>query len=223
MAGRAGVFAHPTAKGSRPGGWKEPFAPLSSSEHYCRSSREAPTGLRDAPPGPRVSAAPGERAMAPPRSTRRATSCSVLFRISPRSPRRRTAEGRFARWRPEKHRGHIFLLRSGWPRSILRSHKPRCTSHVPRPETDLSQFPHRAGNHLFSWAASCAVFAATFSAVLVIPQARNRTWRVASKILPIPLAWVGDCQRRIRNVRISQCCRPGRPTQSYRPRKHCIV
>jgi hypothetical protein len=82
VAGRAGVFAHPTAKGSRPGGWKEPFAPLSSSEHYCRSSREAPTGLRDAPSRPRVSGAPGERAMAPPRSTRRATSCSVLFEFA---------------------------------------------------------------------------------------------------------------------------------------------
>jgi hypothetical protein len=79
---RAGVFAHPTAKGSRPGGWKEPFAPLSSSEHDCRSSREAPTGLRDAPSRPRVSAAPGERAMAPSRSTRRATSCSVLFQCA---------------------------------------------------------------------------------------------------------------------------------------------
>jgi hypothetical protein len=28
VAGRAGVFVHPTAKGSRPGGWKEPFAPF---------------------------------------------------------------------------------------------------------------------------------------------------------------------------------------------------
>jgi len=82
VAGRAGVFAHPTAKGSRSGGWEEPFAPLSSSEHYCRSSREAPPGLRVAPVGPRVSTAPGERAMAPPRSTRRATSCSVLFEFA---------------------------------------------------------------------------------------------------------------------------------------------
>jgi len=28
VAGRAGVFAHPTAKGSISGGWKKPFAPF---------------------------------------------------------------------------------------------------------------------------------------------------------------------------------------------------
>jgi hypothetical protein len=70
----------PTARGSRTGpgagALRSCFCP--SSEHSCRSSREAPPGLRVAPVGPRVSTAPGERGMAPPRSTRRATSCSVL-------------------------------------------------------------------------------------------------------------------------------------------------
>jgi len=46
-------------------GWTEPFAPplgvslLPSSEHYRRSSREAPSGLLVAPAGPRVPTAPG--------------------------------------------------------------------------------------------------------------------------------------------------------------------
>jgi hypothetical protein len=44
----------------------------------CRSSREAPSGLRDAPAGPRVVCGAGERAGAPPRSTRRGFPCSVL-------------------------------------------------------------------------------------------------------------------------------------------------
>jgi hypothetical protein len=96
-----GCLYTPPRRAPDPGAGRSPSLLLSSSEHYCRSSRDAPTGLRDAPPGPRVSAAPGERAMAPPRSTRRATSCSVLFQISPRSPLRRTAEGRFVRWCPE--------------------------------------------------------------------------------------------------------------------------
>jgi hypothetical protein len=44
---------------------------LLSERSLCRSSREAPSGLRDAPAGPRVECSAGERPEAPPRSTRR--------------------------------------------------------------------------------------------------------------------------------------------------------
>jgi hypothetical protein len=44
VAGRAGVFVHPTAKGSRSGGWEEPFAPfcLRASTTAARRARPRP-------------------------------------------------------------------------------------------------------------------------------------------------------------------------------------
>ena len=83
-AGRAGVAwaTHPAAKGSRcwPGrGAPEPFASFFQGSDCSLSerralSREAPSGLRRAPAGPRVVCGAEERTGAPPRSTRRGFS-----------------------------------------------------------------------------------------------------------------------------------------------------
>ena len=90
-ADRAGVRGHPTAKGSRRGKAPEPFA-LTASASFPRGStsaahREAPSGLRDAPTGPRVLAALGERGERR-RGARGMTRCSDLrrFRLYDRLP-----------------------------------------------------------------------------------------------------------------------------------------
>jgi hypothetical protein len=66
MVGRAGVVVHPKSRrapdlgaGRSPSLLSGGPMLLPSSEHYRRSSREAPPGLLAAPAGPRVSTAPG--------------------------------------------------------------------------------------------------------------------------------------------------------------------
>jgi hypothetical protein len=91
----------PTAKGSRSAGWTEPFAPLRWAFAFAFERALLPLVARGPRPGcwslrrgPASLRRLGERVIAPSRSTRRATSCSVLS-IWPQSPLPPPAEGRF--------------------------------------------------------------------------------------------------------------------------------
>ena len=89
-AGRAGVtWATPRREGLQAVAWEGCAGALRfvfqgaivpfPSGALCRSSREAPSGLRDAPAGPRVVGGAGERAGASPRSMRRGSFHAPFF------------------------------------------------------------------------------------------------------------------------------------------------
>jgi hypothetical protein len=101
VVGRAGVVAHPNREGLQIRGLDGALRSSPVGSSFClRASTTAARRARPRPGcwpprrGPASLRRLGERVMAPPRSTRRATSCSVLS-VWPQSPLPPPAEGRF--------------------------------------------------------------------------------------------------------------------------------